>query len=98
MMLRQKGEKVTFEGAEELSDIKVEEQVQPKRKYGDCISIDDIGPISPRSSEGYTGFFYAKVLGSNMAFTYLTDECKRILTTQSKSYAATSTVKAESYI
>ena len=42
---------------------------------GECVSIDDIGPISPKSSERYSSFFYAKDLGSNKVFTYMTEEC-----------------------
>lgn len=39
-------------------------------RIGECISCDNIGPISPASLEGYTGLFMFRDTKSRMVFTY----------------------------
>ena len=66
---------VTFSGikSDPIQDSK--DNDESKWGIGESLSIDDIGPISPKSSEGYSSFFYAKDLGSNKVFTYMAEEC-----------------------
>ena len=57
------------------SDDEVKDKREGKWTTGQCISIDDIGPISPASPEGYTGFYYIKDLASRKVFTHLVSSC-----------------------
>mmetsp|Transcript_5126 Transcript_5126/g.7162 ORF Transcript_5126/g.7162 Transcript_5126/m.7162 type:complete len:656 (-) Transcript_5126:5864-7831(-) len=45
------------------------------RKWGigECISVDNVGPINPESHEGYQHYFIFKDMNSKMVFVYLTD-------------------------
>lgn len=48
-----------------IEDIDVEQWA-----IGECISVDNIGPINPASLEGYTGYFMFRDTKSRMVFTY----------------------------
>ena len=40
---------------------------------GECLSVDNVGPINPESHEGYQHYFLFKDMCSKMIFIYLTD-------------------------
>jgi len=40
---------------------------------GECITVDNVGPISPESQDGYRNFFIFKDVASKMIFMYLTE-------------------------
>lgn len=42
---------------------------------GECITVDNVGPISPESEDGYRNFFLFKDMSSKMVFMYLTESC-----------------------
>ena len=42
---------------------------------GECITVDNIGPINPESEDGYKNFFLFKDMTSKMVFLYLTESC-----------------------
>ena len=42
---------------------------------GECITVDNVGPISPESEDGYRNFFIFKDVASKMVFMYLTESC-----------------------
>lgn len=46
-----------------------------KWQVGQCLSCDDVGPISPASLEGYKSFFIFKDICSRRIHIYLVDEC-----------------------
>jgi hypothetical protein len=78
--IQKEKKKVTFKPDQEeqletkkSSKSEDEDEPEPKWTAGQCISIDDIGPISPISSEGYQSFFYIKDLFSKKVFTHLVD-------------------------